>query len=253
MGMPPPATGESRSGRLAGPTLEEAARRLADATRGLSFDDPVAVTYRPLDYAWEGHAAYLQRYGQGRKRVLFVGMNPGPWGMVQTGVPFGAVPVVRDWLGLRPEPARPKVEHPKRPVLGLACPRVEVSGLRLWGLFEERFGAAEDFFKEHLVINYCPLAFMTATGRNLPPDQLPAEASARIYAACDRHLREVAARTRPEWVVAVGAYVARRMQQAGLPSDVRCGQVLHPSPASPAANRGWAQQATEQLRNQGIW
>jgi single-strand selective monofunctional uracil DNA glycosylase len=31
------------------------------------------------------------------------------------------------------------------------------------------------------------------------------------------------------------------------------GKVLHPSPASPAANRGWAEAATRQLIEQGVW
>ena len=32
------------------------------------------------------------------KRVVFLGMNPGPFGMAQVGVPFGEVAAVRDWL-----------------------------------------------------------------------------------------------------------------------------------------------------------
>ena len=36
----------------------------------------------------------------GRKEAVFLGMNPGLWGMAQTGVPFGTVSLVRDWMGI---------------------------------------------------------------------------------------------------------------------------------------------------------
>ena len=36
-----------------------------------------------------------------RKKLIFVGMNPGPFGMVQCGVPFGEIAAVRDWMGHR--------------------------------------------------------------------------------------------------------------------------------------------------------
>ena len=35
--------------------------------------------------------------------------------------------------------------------------------------------------------------------------------------------------------------------------DIRIGRVLHPSPASPAANRGWAAAAEKQLLALGVW
>ncbi len=34
--------------------------------------------------------------------------------------------------------------------------------------------------------------------------------------------------------------------------SVRIGRILHPSPASPAANRGWAEVATSQLKALGV-
>ena len=83
--------------------LEAAARALSDTVDGMRFAAPVSHVYNPLDYAWAPNAAYLQRFGQGRKRVVFVGMNPGPFGMVQTGVPFGEIAAVRDWMGIEAE------------------------------------------------------------------------------------------------------------------------------------------------------
>jgi len=232
--------------------LETAARTLSDTLDSMRFASPVSHVYNPLTYAWAPNAAYLQRYGQGRKRVVFVGMNPGPFGMVQTGVPFGEIAVVRDWMGIEAEVLKPTVENPKRPIEGFACARSEVSGRRLWGLFAERFGTAEAFFAEHFVANYCPLAFFEG-GRNLTPDKLPAAEQGPLLAACDSHLRQVIEILQPEWVIGVGAWAEQRARQAlaGLPLQV--GRVLHPSPASPAANRGWSEAASRQLAEQGVW
>src|SRR5213592_4310907 len=60
--------------------LITAAKRLRDAVAGLRYAAPVTHVYNPLIYAWRAHEMYLRRYGNGRKRVLFLGMNPGPLG-----------------------------------------------------------------------------------------------------------------------------------------------------------------------------
>jgi single-strand selective monofunctional uracil DNA glycosylase len=233
-------------------SLEIAARTLSDTLDSMRFAPPVSHVYNPLTYAWAPNAAYLRRYGQGRKRVVFVGMNPGPFGMVQTGVPFGEIAAVRDWMGIEAEVLKPAAENPKRPIEGFACVRSEVSGRRLWGLFAERFGTAEAFFAEHFVANYCPLAFFEG-GRNLTPDKLPAAEQGPLLAACDGHLRQVVEILQPEWVIGVGAWAEQRARQALADMPLRFGRVLHPSPASPAANRGWSEAATRQLVEQGVW
>lgn len=232
--------------------LIAAAKALSAQVDALRFAPPVSHVYNPLDYAWPVHESYLRRFGSGRKRVVLVGMNPGPFGMVQTGVPFGEIAVVRDWMGLSGAVGRPAVENPKRPIEGFDCPRSEVSGRRLWGLFQERFGTAEAFFADHFVANYCPLAFFDG-GRNLTPDKLPVAEAAPLLAACDAHLRALVEALSPEWVIGVGAWAEQRAATvtAGLP--VKIGRVLHPSPASPAANRGWSEAATRQLLALGVW
>lgn len=233
--------------------LIEAATALSKRVSRLRFGEPVTHVYNPLVYAWGMHEAYLRRYGAGRKRVVMVGMNPGPWGMAQTGVPFGEIPAVRDWMGLDEPIARPKDEHPKRPIEGLGCERSEVSGRRLWGLFAERFGEADAFFAGHFVANYCPLVFMEETGRNRTPDKLAAEERELLTAACDAHLRRVVEVLEPEWVVGVGGFAFKCATRVLGEDGPRMMQVLHPSPASPAANRGWAEQATKQLEAAGVW
>jgi len=235
-------------------TLIRASRVLARTVDKLSFAAPVAHVYNPLLYARGAHEKYLERYGAAPKRVVFLGMNPGPFGMMQTGIPFGEIAAVRDWLGIEAAIARPSREHPKRPIEGFACGRAEVSGARLWGLFAQRYGSAERFFAAHFVVNYCPLAFLEVTGRNRTPDKLPAAECEPLYAACDRHLREVVSALQAEWIVGVGAFAEQRARAAlGDSSSIRFGRILHPSPASPAANRDWAGTATQQLVEQGIW
>ncbi|MEN0112168.1 MAG: uracil-DNA glycosylase family protein [Planctomycetota bacterium] len=241
-----------------------AAKQLRTAVDRLSFAEPVTHVYNPLRYAWAPHEAYLRRMTPGGVRVLLLGMNPGPWGMAQTGVPFGEVAAVRDWLGIEEVVRRPKDEHPKRPIEGFDCQRSEVSGRRLWGLFAERFGPTPDgadaFFAEHFVANYCPLVFMTETGRNHTPDKLPADERAPLDAVCDAHLAELLRIAQPEWAVGVGKYaekcLARVVEAEGVDATlqgIKITTVLHPSPASPAANRGWAEAATRQLEAAGVW
>ena len=235
------------------PPLVMAARDLAAQAEELRFGAPVSHVYNPLVYAWNSHETYLRRFGAAPKEVVFLGMNPGPFGMVQTGVPFGEISAVRDWLKISAAIGRPAREHPRRPVLGFGCARTEVSGQRLWGLFARRFGMADKFFARHFVVNYCPLAFLTASGSNLTPDKLPPAQRESLARICDAHLRRVLEILRPKWVIGVGAFAAERAEIAAAGLPIRVGQILHPSPASPAANRGWAEKAAAQLEAAGVW
>jgi single-strand selective monofunctional uracil DNA glycosylase len=212
----------------------------------------VAYLYSPLEYAWEPHRQYLERFGGGRPQAVLVGMNPGPFGMAQTGVPFGDVEMVRDWLGIEAPVGRPPREHPKRPVTGFHCRRREVSGQRLWGWARARFHTPGRFFARFFVANYCPLAFMEASGRNRTPDALPREERGPLFAACDRALRATVEVLGPTHVVGVGQFAADRAAEALSGTGLRVGRILHPSPASPAANRGWDRQAEQALRELGI-
>ncbi|MGD1083720.1 MAG: uracil-DNA glycosylase family protein [Verrucomicrobiota bacterium] len=233
--------------------LIEAARELSARADQLRFGPPVAHVYNPLVYAWPAHEQYVRRFGGAGKEVLFLGMNPGPFGMAQTGVPFGEIAAVRDWMKIDAPIGRPPREHPRRPVLGLACPRSEVSGRRLWALFARRFGTPGKFFARHFVVNYCPLAFLGARGENLTPDKLPAAESEPLTRVCDAHLGRILEILRPKWIIGVGAFAAGRARAAAHSLPARAGQILHPSPASPAANRDWAGKAAAQLQSLGVW
>jgi single-strand selective monofunctional uracil DNA glycosylase len=233
-------------------SLVDISRALCRAVAGLRFDPPVAYTYNPLAYARATHEEYLTRYGGGPKQVVLLGMNPGPFGMAQTGVPFGDVAMVRDWLGLDGVIRPPAHTHPKRPIDGFACARAEVSGTRLWGWARERFGTPARFFDRFFVVNYCPLAFVEDSGRNRTPDKLPAAEREPLFAACDRALRATVELLAPRLVVGVGAFAEKRARQVLGEGGPAIGCMLHPSPASPRANRGWQEAAEADLRALGV-
>ena len=228
-----------------------AARRLSREISDLRFGAPVTHVYNPLEYARKPFEAYVRAYADGPKRVLFLGMNPGPWGMLQTGVPFGDVAQVRGWLGIEGPVGRPRHEHPKRPVEGFDCPRSEVSGTRLWGAIAGHWKTPRRFFASRYIANYCPLAFMEEGGRNRTPDKLRSSEQEPLFEACDRHLRRVVAVLEPRWVIGIGAFAEGRAR-AALGDDVRIGRILHPSPANPRAQRDWAGIAREELEALGV-
>lgn len=229
------------------------AERLCAEVDALRFSAPVTHVYNPLSYARQGYLGYARAaLLPVPKRVLFLGMNPGPFGMVQTGVPFGDSQVVREWLGIEASVHPPPGMHPKRPIHGFDCPRCEVSGRRLWGLFASRFPRPREFFAHHFVLNYCPLAFLEESGRNRTPDKLPPLERRLLFDACDRHLRAVEKILQPEWVIGIGRFAFRRAQEV-CGAKTKLGELLHPSPASPAANKDWAGQASRRLKELGIW
>lgn len=232
--------------------LKSVYRDLSRAVDGLSFDSPTAYVYNPLEYARKPAEQYLEKSGGSHKQVLFLGMNPGPWGMAQTGVPFGTVGFVRDWLGIEGPVGKPPLEHPKRPIVGFAVEREEVSGSRLWGWARDRFRSPGNFFQRFFVANYCPLVFMEASGRNRTPDKLPAAEQKELFRHCDRALRRVVEILDPRLVVGIGKFAEDRARSALVNVDIPIGRILHPSPASPAANRGWSEQAERQLASLGI-
>ena len=234
------------------PELVKVSRSLSRAVSKLDFGGPVTHVYNPLQYAKRPHELYLNRFGASPKEAVFVGMNPGPFGMGQTGVPFGDVGFVRDWMGIEARVDRPPDEHPKRPVLGFACERSEVSGSRLRGWAQDRFGTPEEFFSRFFVLNYCPLIFMESTGRNRTPDKLSVDERASLLSVCDEALRAAVEILDPKLVVGVGVWATKRARAALGNEGPKIGTVLHPSPASPKANRGWAPQAESDLRGLGL-
>ena len=223
-------------------------RRLARATARLTFTPLVAHVYAPLAYAREPHERYLA-LAKAPIDALFVGMNPGPFGMAQTGVPFGEIAAVRGFLAIDGRVRVPRDTHPKRPVQGFACTRAEVSGQRFWGLFSRAFASRDACFDRIFVWNYAPLAFVSATGANITPDKLPRAQREALESPCNEALVAMTELLRPRLVIGVGAFARAAAERALKTCAHRpeFAQILHPSPASPAANRGWEPQVRADL------
>ena len=232
--------------------LDAINKALLKELRKLRFSPPVTHVYNPLEYARKAYDAYLQRYAGPHREVVLLGMNPGPWGMAQTGVPFGEVQAVREWLKIRAPIGVPADMHPKRPVDGFSCRRSEVSGRRLWGWAAKTFRAPESFFARFFVANYCPLMFLEESGRNRTPDTLPKAELEPLLTACDRALRQTIEWMHPRHVVGVGEFASRRAAAALTGLDVKVGRITHPSPANPRANRGWETLVEKEFADMGI-
>ncbi len=234
--------------------LKEITDELVTELAALNFGPPTSFVYNPLVYARAPWDLYCEKYGQGRPEALLWGMNPGPFGMAQVGVPFGEVNYARDWLGLEAPVGKPPMEHPKRPIQGFACARSEVSGTRLWGWAKETFESPERFFERFFVSNYCPLVFMEASGANRVPEKLPKEERAPLFAACDRAMLRTIEHFRPRFVVGVGKFAEDRLREVlhGRGLAVTIGRVPHPSPASPLANAGWSDAMNAALSDLGL-
>lgn len=233
-------------------SLVSISRELSRRVGSLDFAAPVSHVYNPLEYAREPHERYLTLWGKAPKRALLLGMNPGPFGMAQTGVPFGDVGLVRDFLGVTGKVGKPPREHEKRPIQGFGCTRGEVSGRRLWGFAQERFGSPARFFEHFFVVNYCPLSFMEQSGANRTPDKLPKAEQQPLFAACDAALAQITSELSPELVIGVGAFATARARHALGGFKGVIATISHPSPASPKANRGWSELVENELASLGL-
>ncbi|MEO0367787.1 MAG: uracil-DNA glycosylase family protein [Pseudomonadota bacterium] len=232
--------------------IVKAIDNLNEALCDLKFGKSVFCTYNPLEYAFNAHLHFLKKYGAGSKRVLFLGMNPGPYGMVQTGIPFGEISMVRDWMGIELEITPPETVHPKRPVIGFHCQKSEVSGQRFWSMMASQFESPENFFASNMVVNYCPLVWMTESGKNITPDKLPSSVMKPVYKACDEYFVSMLDYYQPEVLVGVGAFAEKQLRRMVGEESYQIGRMLHPSPASPIANKHWPQRALEDLAELGV-
>ncbi|MGD8961372.1 MAG: single-stranded DNA-binding protein [Desulfobacterales bacterium] len=232
--------------------LESIATDLIDALRPLKFGPPISHVYNPLEYARESLRQYHSKFASAPKEVLFLGMNPGPWGMAQTGIPFGEIQAVKDWMEIQAPVGSPKKTHPKRPVLGFVCTKREVSGQRLWGWVRKTFRTPDRFFKRFFVANYCPLIFIENSGRNRTPDQIRVAERKPLLEICDRALSRTIEYFKPRYVVGVGKFAEKRARTALGQHKVKIGMIAHPSPANPQANRGWEPLIERQLAELGI-
>lgn len=198
----------------------------------ITFHSPIEYVYSPLEYAFNIHTMYVQKYCNTIKKILFLGMNPGPWGMSQTGVPFGEISMVRDWLKICGPVGKPVKEQPNRKVTGFQCNRSEISGKRLWGLFQKLCGSPEKFFQQAYIHNYCPIALMKKNGCNITPAEIKAvfffffkynyiyikiiyfqgSEIQILHSNCDKALLDIIRILKAEIVIGIGGYAEKRAQ-----------------------------------------
>ena len=214
---------------------DDSERFAVDLVREGSVD----CVYNPLMYAWDVHKRYIEISGDRGAKTVMLGMNPGPHGMGQMGIPFAATSMVRDLLGISGIPVgQPSKPHPKRPVIGLEYPREEVSGTRVWGLLSDTYGESDSIFEKVFLVNHCPLMLLDGErATNVTPDKISGATARSLLERCDEHLIEVVRILDADAVIGIGKFAERRASAALAGMDVEVRGCWHPSPASPLANR----------------
>ncbi len=214
-----------------------------------SIDEDYYI-YNPLVYANEMFFEYIREYVAFPTKYLFLGMNPGPFGMTQTGIPFGEINIVLEYLKLNKPIDSPTIEHPNRKIEGLNINRSEISGKRLWGYIKQKYPNPYEMRNNIYIANYCPLVFLSSqkTAKNITPNKLKKETRLKIDNICDQYLFETIDLLECEKLIGIGKYAMGKLKNDKIPFS----SILHPSPASPLANKGWAEQAEKQLLDFGV-
>ncbi|XP_033227420.1 single-strand selective monofunctional uracil DNA glycosylase isoform X2 [Belonocnema kinseyi] len=228
-------------------------KNLSTKLSEIKFKAPIDYIYNPIEYAHDVHSNYVHTYCQGTKKILFLGMNPGPWGMSQNGVPFGEVSMAKEWLKMSGKIQKPPREHPERKITGFDCTRKEVSGLRFWGFFRDLCEKPENFFRHSYVHNYCPLAFMTSNARNITPADIKTEEQKKLLKICDDVLEEIFKLLKVEIVIGIGRFVEERakivMRNGKI--NIKVIYMAHPSPRA-LHNENWPEKAKATLEDQQL-
>lgn len=225
----------------------------ASELNSLNLEIHDTFIYNPLSYAKESLFKYFGYFKDHEVNTVYLGMNPGPYGMLQTGIPFGAVDKVRQFLNINDGVKKPYIEHPFRPITGFETKRNEISGTRLWSLFEEVYKTKENFFSDNAVLNYCPLAFLAEDKRagNIALDKIKGEYRGEIERVCDKYLNLYLMLLKPKVLVGIGQYAYKVL----LRNEYKCDKVFsipHPSPANPKANVNWIENTINVLENEGV-
>jgi single-strand selective monofunctional uracil DNA glycosylase len=208
----------------------------------INFSGQGLVVYNPLNYAKLATAQYLDTYGQGRKEVLFLSLNPGPFGMAQTGIPFGDVYWVTKYLKIHNTIEQPKdAVHPKRPILGFDCTRKDVSADRFWKLISSFYPNATTFFQKNFLWTFAPLYFCDKSGKNITPDKINLVSRKELEQICLEALKNIILSLQVNNVISIGAYVYKNVLKldAEVLNKIEVENIPHPSPLNPANNKGW--------------
>jgi single-strand selective monofunctional uracil DNA glycosylase len=225
--------------------------------------------WNPGLYAASWHALFRKEYPASAGCILVFGLNPGPYGMAQTGIPFTDLKRLREHLprlakglerrgcslagvGLAPRSLRPYLSR-----------TFESSAVRVYRFLSRGWGSAEDGWRSVVVANPCSLLFMDAAGENRTPADLVGAvsrrtgslvAARRLRERCNA-LRRLAAREAvrvlsPRGVVLLGKD-AQRAMQTGIAPLLGPDSILgweHPARAVPDR---WAMGLLEEIKRRG--
>ena len=128
------------------------------------------------------------------------------------GHSFWAISAVKNYIGIAPHITQPAVLHPHRIITGMDTSREEPSGHLLWSTIASLFPRSADFFSRCFVLNYCPLAFFSATGKNITPDALIKQERLAIEQCCTDHLIAYIRAMNIQKILAIGRYAYEKSQ-----------------------------------------
>jgi single-strand selective monofunctional uracil DNA glycosylase len=238
--------------------FEPMARQLARATGWLVLN--------PGRYGERWHARFRRAYPMSPRPLLVFGLNPGPYGMAQTGVPFtdlkrleSALPGLWKDLVASGEPVtRPGLAPPS---LARHLTRTfESSSVRVYRFLERAYGRPELALREVVFVNPCPLLFIDPeTGANRTPADLPralrARKAAELVHAFEELRRatvlEAVAELEPRGAILLGRDVAAAVGEA-LRAALGARSVVeweHPARAVPET---WSRGLADELRKRGL-
>ncbi|XP_059470377.1 single-strand selective monofunctional uracil DNA glycosylase [Neocloeon triangulifer] len=226
----------------------------------LKFSDPVFMVYDPVEYAGGIYFQYLQRFCRSPKHLLILGMNPGPWGMGQTGIPFGDVDTVKNYLGLAEFGfliRQPTQQHPSKIVTGLDCHRKEPSGTKLWGLVKKltNYCPAEIALANIIVHNFCPLIFLKESGCNLTPEELKASnKKEELFNLCSTALYHSLRVLQCSQILCIGKFAEKRadLMVKKFSLNALVYSIPHPSPRNVSGRVNWEENAMASLSASGL-
>ncbi|KAK6639299.1 hypothetical protein RUM43_007571 [Polyplax serrata] len=227
--------------------------QMCSELNNLKFTPPIDYVYNPLLYAKDLHENFIKKYFENcSKKILFLGMNPGPWGMCQTGIVFGDKDHVKEWLKLCGQVNKPKKEHPRKKITGLDCSRKEISGKKFWGFFRKLCQTPEQFFQHSFVYNLCCLAFVDTSGKNItPPEIKDIQVRNRLLNICNETFVKIIKEFKFEIVIGVGKFAEKNaiteLRRNGL-SNVKVLSIPHPSPRSAKIFRVWEEMTLKKLK-----
>jgi Uracil DNA glycosylase superfamily. len=233
-------------------SLEAITREFCLATEELFPFKEEMISVNVFSYAIDPFLEYLEKAERGSVRTLYLGMNPGPYGMYRTGIPFCDFVTKREFLKITASVDETFIDVDAVRGEKPDEKRREVSGMRLWGLFESVYHSPERFFSSSLVLSYSPLIFFRSEGRraNIALSDVKSLDRKRIEKVSDEFLKRYIKELKCDTLVGIGDYAHRALVRCS--DGERLLKIAHPSPANPAANGDWAGRTYCYLKSEGV-